>query len=193
MGGEGETLVRITEMRWARGLFGAITRFEEVCLAGGILGIAALTIANVLLRATLGYSLLFAEEINRFLIVLVTFVGIGYAASQGRHIRMTALYDLLGERWRKLVMLLITGSTSALLFVFTWLAVEYVLGTVRELGAVSPVLRIPLYLVYLAAPMGLFLAAIQFLLALIKNLTADEVYIAFDRRDQYDEPPPADV
>ncbi len=177
---------------WATRLFRLISCFEEICLAGGILGIALLTSANVVLRATLGWSLLFAEEVSRFLIVLVTFVGIGYAAGSGRHIRMTALYDAFGERARKRVMFVVTGVTSLLMFTLTWLALDYVLGTVRVLGAVSPVLHVPRFVVYLSAPLGFFLAGVQYLLSFVKNLTEDEVYIAFDQRDEYSEPPPAD-
>lgn len=173
--------------RWATTLFRIVTRIEEACLAGGILGIALLTSGNAVLRATMGESILFAEEVSRFLIVLVTFVGIGYAASQGRHIRMTALTDAMGRRARKGVMLLVTGFTALLMFAFTWLALDYVLGTVRELGTVSPVLQVPRFVVYLAAPLGFFLAGVQYMLAFLKNLTTRDVYIGFEHRDEYDD------
>jgi len=176
-----------------RSVFKAITRVEEICLAGGILGIALLTIGNVLLRMTTGRSLLFAEEVSRFLIVLVTFMGIGYGASQGRHIRMTAFYDALRPRARKGVMLLITASTSALMFALAWLAFSYVLGTVRQLGAVSPVLQVPRYLVFLVAPVGLLLGAVQYLLTFVKNLRSPETWVAFDVLDGYEAAPPADI
>ncbi len=179
--------------RWMEPIFRVVTRLEEICLAGGILGIALLTIANVLLRSTLGESLLFAEEISRFLIVFVTFVGIGYATSKGRHIRMTALYDALPTRMRKALMLFMTASTSLLLFTLTWLALRYTLGTVRELGTVSPVLRVPRYIVYLSAPFGFFLGGVQYLLAFVKNLSASEVYLSFEKLDEYDEAPPSNI
>ena len=70
-----------------------MTFVEEFILSGGILVIAALTIANVFCRTFFGFSLAFAEEVSQFLIVLITFVGLSYGASQGRHIRMTAIYD----------------------------------------------------------------------------------------------------
>lgn len=170
-------------------IFRVVTRLEEVCLAWGIIGIAALTIGNVLLRALTGESLLFAMELSRFLIVWVTFAGVGYAAGKGRHIRMTALVDAMGPRARKAVMLLVTGGTSILLLTLTWFALDYVLGTVRELGSVSPVLRVPRYLVYLAAPLGLFLGAIQYALAFFKNLVAPEIYLSFDTLDEHLELP----
>lgn len=180
-------------MSWMSTLFRAITKLEEHCIAWGILGITVLTIANVLLRSLLGFSLFFAEELSRFLIVLVTFLGLGYAASRGRHIRMTALYDVLPSTAQKKLMLIITLSTSALLFYLSWVAVRYVFDTVRVLGGVSPVLQIPKYLVYAAAPLGLFLGGVQYALAFVKNFTEREVYLSFEHKDEYDEQPPREL
>jgi TRAP-type C4-dicarboxylate transport system permease small subunit len=75
------------------------------------------------------------------------------------------------------------------MFVLTWLSLEYIFGTVRVLGSTSPVLRVPLYLVYLAAPIGFVLAGVQYALAFLKNLTSEGVYLSFDHEDTYDEPP----
>lgn len=167
-----------------------VTRLEEVCLSGGILGIAALTIANVIGRTLFGRSLAFAEEVSQFLIVAVTFVGLGYAAGKGRHIRMTALFDALPERWRKGLTIVIHATTAALLFYLAYLGVSYAAGTVRVLGSVSPALRVPLWTVYLAAPLGFGLGGIQYALALAKNLTTEGVWLSFTHRDELHEPPP---
>ena len=48
-----------------------MTFVEEFILSGGILVIAALTIANVFCRTFFGFSLAFAEEVSQFLIVLI--------------------------------------------------------------------------------------------------------------------------
>ena len=178
-------------MGWlAQGLSRAITRIEELCLSWGTLGIALLTVGNVLSRALLGRSILFAQELCQFLIVLVTFMGIGYAVGEGRHIRMTALYDALPERWRKRLMLFITATSSGLLGWLAWLGFDYAWFTVRVLGPVSPVLQVPLHWVYIAAPLGLGLGAVQYALAFVKNLTTEGVHLSFRRVDEYDDAPP---
>lgn len=160
-----------------------VTRIEELALAWGILAIAALTIGNVFGRTLFGESLAFAEELSRFAIVLVTFLGIGYGASQARHIRMSAVHDQLPTRGRKVLMTIVTGTTSALMFFLTALSVDYVLGTVAPLGAVSPVLRVPVWIVYLAAPVGLLLGGIQYALAFATNLIRPEVYLSAELRE----------
>ena len=71
-------------------LFAIIQRIEAFLLAWSIITIAALSIGNVVCRALFGFSLAFVGEVSQFLIIIVTFIGLSYAASQGRHIRMTA-------------------------------------------------------------------------------------------------------
>jgi len=163
-----------------------IGRFEEVLLAGGILLIAGLTIANVIGR-TLGSSLAAAEELSQFAIIFVTFIGIGHATRTARQIRMTAIYDSLPEPVRKPLALFIAASTSLLLAGAAWLAVRYTLFTVRELGAVSPVLQAPLWVVYLSAPLGLALGSVQYALGFVKNLIADGVWLSFEHEDGYED------
>jgi len=164
-----------------------IQTLEEWLLSASVLGIALLAICNVVARSVFDHSLAFAEELSQFLIIIVCFVGLSYAASKGRHIRMTALYDQLSPRWRKVFMVAIAASTSALLFALGCYACRYV-HTVYQLGSIYPVLRVPSWIVYLAAPVGLFLASIQYALAVVKNLTARDVYLSFERKDEYEEP-----
>ena len=156
-------------------------------MASSILLIAALTIVNVFTRSILGVSLAFAEEISQFCIIIVTFVGLGYAASQGRHIRMTALYDQLGHRSRKILMVMITAATSALMFLLTFFAVRYA-GTVHALGTVSPALQLPLYTIYIAAPLGLGVAGLQYAMTAIRNIREPEIYISFSQKEEYESP-----
>jgi len=168
-------------------IFRVIQRVEEVLLATAILAIAGLTIVNVISRSVFGASLASTEELCQFLIVLVTFVGLSYGAGKGRHIRMTALYDQFGEENRKRMMVVIAGSTAILLLYLAWLALDYVL-VVRRLGSVSPVLQVPLYLVYLTAPVGLVLAGTQYLFATLQNIRRKGVYLSYDTKDEYLEP-----
>jgi len=96
----------------------AVQKVEEVLLSSAILLIAVLTIVNVIFRA-FDRPLAFAEEISQYCIIVVTFVGLSYAASKGRHIRMTAIYDQQSKRWRRISMIAINGSTAVLLFALT--------------------------------------------------------------------------
>jgi TRAP-type C4-dicarboxylate transport system permease small subunit len=169
-------------------IFQVVRRIEEFALAWSVLLIAMLTVSNVICRALLGFSLAFAEELCQFLVVALTFIGLSYAAGAGRHIRMTAIYDQLSQRWRKISLITVSATTCLLLALLTCYAVQYV-ATVRFLGTVSPVLQVPLYIIYSIVPLGLGLGAVQYGLTTLKNLSASELYLSYERLDQYEQAP----
>lgn len=160
----------------------AIQRLEEMVLAVSILGIASLAIANVIARTLFSTSLAFAGEVSQFLIIAVCFIGMSYAAAQGRHIRMSAIYDQLSLPVRKALMLIITFVTGALMVTFGAFSCYYVF-IVYRLGGRYPTLDVPFYVVYSVVPIGFFLAAIQYFLAFLRNLQSREVYLAYHHLD----------
>jgi TRAP-type C4-dicarboxylate transport system permease small subunit len=163
-----------------------IARFEAVVLAYGVILMAINSVANVFGRYVFSQSIYFSEELNQFLIVLITFVGLGYAARKGRHIRMSALYDQLSDRNKKILMIFIAAVTCVVMFVLAYYSYKYV-ARVAKLGKVTPALQVPLYLTYLWVPVGFVITGIQYLLTVVKNLQSRDVYISYEQVDVYDE------
>lgn len=161
-----------------------IARLEAIILAFGVLAMAANTVANVVGRFAFGRSLHFAEEVNAALIVLITFAGISYAARHGRHIRMSAIIDMLPTRPRKIAMIAITALTAALLFLLSWYALDYVM-TQASRGRVLPALRVPQWWTLVWVPLGLFLTALQYALTAVKNATQPGVWLSIGLQDGY--------
>lgn len=160
--------------------------FEEFIIAYGVLTMGTLTIVNVFARNFFNHGLSFVQEINEFIIVFITFLGTSYAARNGRHIRMSALYDIFNEKVKKILTFIMTGGTSIILFYMTYLAYKYVLQ-VYHYQRLSPVLRVPLYLIWMWVPIGLLMAAIQYALAFIKNIVEDEVWISYEEKSEYED------
>jgi len=163
-----------------------ISRFEVIILAYGILLMATNSVANVVGRFVFHQSLYFSEELNQFLIVLITFVGLGYATRQGRHIRMSAVYDQLPDIGKKILMIVIAATTAAVMFVLAYYSYRYV-ERVWMLKKVTPALQVPLYLTYVWVPIGFAITGIQYALTVIKNLQSKDVYLSFEKVDQYEE------
>lgn len=164
-----------------------VARLEAVILAIGVIAMAANTVANVVGRTVFGRPLYFSEEVNQALIVLITFAGISYAARHGRHIRMSAILDMLPDGPRKLAMIAITGLTAALLFLLSWYALDYV-TTQAARGRVMPALRLPVWWTLVWVPVGLFLTGLQYALTAIKNATHPGVWLSTSLRDGYGPP-----
>jgi TRAP-type C4-dicarboxylate transport system permease small subunit len=163
--------------------------FETYVLAYGVLLMALNTIANVAGRNLFQQSLYFAEEVNQFLIVLITWVGLGYASRKGRHIRMSALYDQMSERIKKVLMIVMCAGTAFVMFLLAYYSMQYLSGLIDR-GTVTPALRVPLYVTYVWVPVGFVITGIQYLLAIVRNLQESDVYISFTEVDAYDEGEP---
>ncbi|GGX84804.1 hypothetical protein GCM10007160_10140 [Litchfieldella qijiaojingensis] len=162
----------------------AISRIESVILALGVLLMAVNTVANVIGRFVFGQSIFFSGEINRILIIMITFAGIGYAARHGRHIRMSAIYDALPVGGRKALMIVISLFTSLVMFFLLYYSIIYILDLYSR-GRILPALGFPIFIIYVWAPIGFLVTGIQYLLTAIKNLTSRDVYLSTSVVDGY--------
>lgn len=161
-----------------------ISRLEALILGLGVLLMAVNTVANVVMRFGFGESLFFAGEINRILIIMITFAGIGYAARHGRHIRMSAIYDAFPVMGRKVLMIIMSLVTSAAMFFLLYYSIEYILS-LQSRGRVLPALGLPIWWIYLWVPIGLGITGIQYLLTAVKNLREKDVYLSTAMVDGY--------
>src|SRR6056297_3743468 len=114
-----------------------ISKIEAIVLAAGVLLMAANTIANVVGRFVFQNSIFFSEELNRILIIVITFAGISYAARHGRHIRMSAIYDTLPPKPRKMLTILIAIVTAVFMLGLAWYSLQFLLTTMGR-GRVLP-------------------------------------------------------
>lgn len=163
----------------------AVARVESVLLAAGVLLMALNTIANVVGRFAFQSSLFFSEELNRALIILITFAGISYAARQGRHIRMSAIYDGMPPRIRKALMILIASVTAALMFALCWWSIGYI-QTQAGRGRLLPALQIPVWWTLVWVPVGFFMTGLQYALTAVKNVTSPDIYLSTAVLEGYD-------
>ncbi|GAA0560868.1 TRAP transporter small permease [Halomonas salifodinae] len=161
-----------------------ISKVEAVILALGVLLMATNTVANVIARFVFGDSIFFSGEINRILIIMITFAGIGYAARHGRHIRMSAIYDALPVGGRKVLMITIAFFTSLAMFFLCYYSIVYILD-LQSKGRVLPALGFPIWTIYVWVPLGFLITGIQYLLTAIKNLVSRDVYLSTGVVDGY--------
>jgi len=161
-----------------------ISKLEAAILALGVLLMAFNTIANVIARFVFGNSIFFSGEINRILIIMITFAGIGYAARHGRHIRMSAIYDALPVGGRRALMIFIALFTSLVMFFLLYYSIVYILD-LQSKGRILPALGFPIWIIYVWAPLGFLITGIQYLLTAVKNLTSRDVYLSTAVLDGY--------
>lgn len=132
--------------------------FERFALITGIAGMAIVSVVNVISRNTIGSSLQFATDVTQLLLVFVTFMGIGIGARNARHIRVSAIHDLLPVGAQKVLLTIVGFGTSALLFLladYGWAYAQSVQRSCRILPEVLGSTPLWLGLVLILAAMML--------------------------------------
>ncbi|RXK00242.1 C4-dicarboxylate ABC transporter permease [Arcobacter sp. CECT 8986] len=162
-----------------------LSKIESILLGLGVILMALNTIINVIGRFVFNHSFFFSAELNRILIILITFAGMGYAARRGRHIRMSAIYDALPKKLKKIFMIFICLITSFVMFSLFYFSLDYINKLIIS-GRILPSLQIPVYITYIWVPIGFFITAIQYFLTVIKNIIEkDDVYLSTEVIDEY--------
>ncbi len=169
-----------------RALDNFLLRIEEIILSYSVILIAIMVVGNVLSRAITGSSWVFAAEISLFAVIIATFMGISYAARKGRHISMSAFYDLAPYPVRKTLAILIPFVTAIVLFAVAYYSYQYVVS-VHESGTVTAALQLPVTYMLIFIPIGLVLGGIQYLRNVWINIVNKEVYLGTDVKDYNDE------
>lgn len=161
-----------------------ISRFEGFMLAVGVIAMTINTIAAVISRYIFNSAITVTDEFNMIFIVVVTYAGLSYAARNGRHIRMSAIYDEMPAKTRKVMMIVMCSVTSAFMFFLSFYSYYYIVE-VYESGRILPALGLPVFYVYLWAPVGFFLTGLQYAFTVIKNLRERDVFLSTNIKDGY--------
>ena len=163
----------------------AVDRIEVAIVSLSLTALAVLLITNVLAR-TFYRSIYFAEEISQFLIIMVTFVGTSYAARKARHIRMGAIMEAFPPKIEKLFVILMSLISAVVMFILAYHAYQY-MEVVRFRGQTTPSLRAPYWTFLIIAPVGLFMAGIQYVRTVIKNLIEKDVWLSPEQQSEFED------
>ena len=145
----------------------AVTRFDTLflrvnrALLIAMLGaMASMVFANVALRFFTDRSILWVEEVSRYLMIWLTFLGAGLVLRYGGHIGIDTLQERV-PRFAHTIRAAIFVVMLAFFAVMLWLGIRY---TALTWGQTTPVMQIPIGAVYLAMPIGFALLIVHALL-----------------------------
>lgn len=159
--------------------------FEVTILSLGVAALAILLIANVFAR-TFFQSIYYADEVSKFLIILVSFVGISYAARKARHIRMGAFLDLMPPKLEKTFIFVISAVNSTVMFIMAYYGYIY-MAQMRMMGQMTSALQIPYWTFMIIIPIGFASAGIQYIRTIIKNIIEKDVWLSPEQQSEYEE------
>lgn len=140
----------------------AIVAANRWVLVGLMAAMAVLVIANVVGRYLFNHSFVWAEELSRYMMVWVGFLGGGLVLRIGAHIAVDVFQDLVPRALARAMRAGVVAVLAASLLAMLWLGGRYV---AFAWGQETPVLNWNFAFVYLAIPIGAALMLVH--LALI--------------------------
>ncbi|XID91879.1 TRAP transporter small permease [Paenibacillaceae bacterium WGS1546] len=149
-----------------------IDRMEEALIALFLILAACLTTLNVVLRV-MGEGITWSEELVRYLIIWMTFLGVSVCIREGAHVGIDLLPQIARGKLKTAIETLIYGlaiGCSALFAYYGYQFFDFALGK----NQLAPSLGIQMHIVYFVLPLTgalMVLRYVQRIVALYRNAT----------------------
>ncbi len=153
-----------------KGLDRLLQRLERGFLGGAIIFSSLLLFINVIMRYVFLYPIYWAEELCRYLMVWMIFVGASQVTIQGGHVAVDIVPRLLPKRINSVLALLVNGVCIGFCLVLVYFAYKQMIR-VKMAKQISPAMELPMWLAYLAIPAGTALMAIRYVQQMIRRAT----------------------
>jgi C4-dicarboxylate transporter DctQ subunit len=155
--------------------FRILSRLIEIAIIIGAAFIVTIVTTEVVLRYVFKHSLIFTEELSRYLMVWIVFLGGALAVRDEAHIRINILVKRLNPTLGKAAHLLAHGLVLLFLVI---VAVEGFRILPDQLRQMCTTIDVSLFYFYLAIPVGAVLMIVYLLPAIratvAERLTADD-------------------
>lgn len=128
-----------------------IYRFFKIFTSIMLIFASILIFTDVLSRYLIGKALGWSEELLRYLLIWMTFLGTYLGVKEDEHMGIRIFFDRIPVKWRAPIKGVADILTIVLFLVFTILSMQYVFRFWVDL---SPLLEIPMGLIYLVMVIG---------------------------------------
>lgn len=154
-----------------------ISRIERFVIAFALIIMTALIFGNIALRFFIGQTITWAEDLSIFLMICMSFFGAAYGTRLNRHITMSAIYDIISSRFKKIfyiISLILSACLSGFLFIMGLHVTRTIYGMKGEIASMG----LPKFLPYFMVTVAILFMAIHFTqltLRFFKTRDADDV------------------
>lgn len=137
--------------------------------------VMAITVTfQVIWRYFLKNPIIWAEELARYGLVWMTFIGAAVALRSGELVCVDLVVSKFPRRWQRGVAFLVTVINTLLIAFLFYYSIQMV-NLPGVTGQRSPALHVSMNIVYMGVPLGMGLMLLQSLLQLITSVTGNEV------------------
>ena len=134
---------------------------EETLIALLIASASVILFCNVVARYVFNTGVVWAEELVRYEIIWLVFIGGSVAARKGIHIGVDVMLHILPPRVAQVVRVVVAAICVIFCVALAWYGFDLVAQT-RMFGQKTPAMQMPFWMVQLAIPVGATLMALRF-------------------------------
>lgn len=149
--------------------------------------VSLIVFGQVISRYGFNYTPIWAEELSRFLVVWSIFIGVAIGVRKNQHIGVDALIRFLPHKLKLASEVLLNMIGVVVLGILIFNSFEFIRHTM-EYEQLSPAMRLPMWIPYVAMPVGLTLSILHFLHNTVRLLTnpaeADSALAASEHVDE---------
>lgn len=139
-----------------------------------LLGLALITTYGVLARYVFGRPSVHVFEISIYLLLIVTWLSIGWCMSEDRHVSMQALSSVMSSGWKRVARIVSMLSVLVFCGVIIWAGINQVISSYVRGYRSATLLAFPLWIVYALVPLGAGLLALSTIQRLFAPLPTDD-------------------
>jgi len=150
-------------------LLRGLSILESGIVTISLLAMIVVVFLQVFFRYVVHYSLPWSEELARYLMTWVVFVGASMGAKEGVHIGVAAFVNIM-PRWFQKADIIFSGLCSIIFGLATSYVGYLAVARIAKMGQISPAMEIPMWIAYLPICVGSFCMAIRFGQAMIAQL-----------------------
>lgn len=156
-----------------------IVRNFEGYLCGTMIAVMAIVVfLQVIFRFILKASLPWSEEVSRYLQVYITYFGTAYGIRTGAHLGIEAFTLLLPKPVRRVLAVFVQVISVFVCSLILKFGVDIV-RTQMISRQVSPAMHIPMWMIYIAIPIGMGLCIIRYIIEIIREIKT----LGFDSKE----------
>lgn len=159
----------------------------EIILSIAFIAIVLLSFANIVGRYGFGSALIWADEVQVFTMVALTFLGAAIVSWRRRHLRMDVVYNAFPRPMRRLLTLIESLLMLAMCAFACWQASIYA-WRMFLLGRTSDTAGMPMWIVHGTVALGLALITSVALLRLWRPTQLDPVEVPASRSSEVGAP-----
>jgi TRAP-type C4-dicarboxylate transport system permease small subunit len=143
---------------------------ENTIAVASMATVSLLVFGNVVSRYGFSYTPIWSEELSRFLVVWSIFIGVAIGVRKNQHIGVDAIIRFLPHKLKLASEVLLNLIGVVVIGILVYNSLEFIQHT-REYEQLSPAMRIPMYIPYIAMPVGLSLSIVHFIHNIVKLFT----------------------